>query len=374
MLFDEDYGSDHVGLNSPTLTPIRPNLNPIFDGVEIYSSEVCAINEVGFSRQWRGVNHYSDHEWDDYSDHEWEPSQNDAILIYLLSGGTAVDVARTAATEPLAIDDEDDLLLKEVMSQRPKNGLRKCRQRGGTLYDVKMLDTAKDQCDGRPKVRITQLEPSFNPNGLLEVDIPERLSPIYTEARTAKRQQISPSQLIAQSSIDQASPNGGHGHIVLHKETKGPESNCTDNENDNSRQWEQHFINTSEDDVPITDSGCSSLQRNLHQTPNISSSFEEPQFPAMAKQSTLMSNADRADAKTSYSAASTVDPVIAQHCIAEVCADICSNIRQCFDGKLWSTLSRALPLLIEAFAIKIGHCSSNQVNREIMYFVHKRHK
>lgn len=112
MIFDEPYGSDHVGLNSPTLKPIMPNLDPIFDGIEIYCSEVCAINEVGFSLQWRGVNHYSNHEWDDYSDHEWdhysdhewEPSQNDAILIYLLSGGTAVDVARTAATEPLASD------------------------------------------------------------------------------------------------------------------------------------------------------------------------------------------------------------------------------------------------------------------------------
>lgn len=260
------------------------------------------------------------------------------------------------------------------MSQRPKNGLRGCRQHGGTLCDVKMLDTAKDQFDGLSKVRITQLEPSLNPNGLQEVDIPELLSPIYTEAETAKSQQIPPSRLIAQSSIDHASPNGGHGHIVLHKETEGPESTGNDNENDNPRQLEQHFINTSEYDVPITNSGCSSLQRNLHHTPNIPSSLEKPQSPPIAKQLTLMSNVDRADAKASYSAATTVGSVIAQHCIAEVCADICSNIRQCFDGKLWSTVSRALPMLMEAFAIKIGHCSSNQVNREIMYFVHKRHK
>jgi hypothetical protein len=87
-----------------------------------------------------------------------------------------------------------------------------------------------------------------------------------------------------------------------------------------------------------------------------------------------MNEADTGDSKTPYSAATTVGPVLAQYYIAEVCADICSKLRQCFDGKLWSTLSRALPMFIKAFAIKIGHGSSNQVNREIMHFVYKRHE
>ncbi|OBT68832.1 hypothetical protein VE03_02218 [Pseudogymnoascus sp. 23342-1-I1] len=207
--------------------------------------------------------------------------------------------------------------------------------------------------------------------GILEVDIPELLHPIYTEARTAKLQQIPPSQPIEQSPIDYANSNGGHP--VLHQETKSLQSTYTDNESDEPRQLEQLFINTSDDGIPSTNSGCSSLQRNLHHHPDILSSPEKPQYPARAEQSTSMNNFDRTDAKTSHSVATTVGPVLAQYYIAEVCADICSKLRQCFDGKLWSTLSRALPMLIEAFAIKIGHSSSNQVNRQIMYFIHKRH-
>lgn len=123
-----------------------------------------------------------------------------------------------------------------------------------------------------------------------------------------------------------------------------------------------------------TGSGCSSLQRNLHNPPNVPSSVEKTQCPAGAEQSTSMNEVERGDARTSYSAATTVGPVLAQHCIAEVCVDICSKLQQCFDGRLWSTLSRALPMLIKAFAIKIGHGASDQVNREIMYFIYKRHK
>jgi hypothetical protein len=118
MLCDETYGSDYVSLlNSPPLRPIKPDLNPFPDGIEngILASDDCAIDEVGFSLQWRGINRCSDH--------RQKASQNDAILINLLSGGRAVYVAHTAAMELLPSDhkisvDEShlDVIYKESYS------------------------------------------------------------------------------------------------------------------------------------------------------------------------------------------------------------------------------------------------------------------
>lgn len=108
ILFDETYTSDHVGLlNSPILRPIRPNLDPIPDGI----SDVCAIDEVGFSLQSRGINRYRDH--------RREALRNDAILINLLSGGRAVYVARTAAMELLASDHKISMDNSHPHANRP---------------------------------------------------------------------------------------------------------------------------------------------------------------------------------------------------------------------------------------------------------------
>jgi hypothetical protein len=285
-----------------------------------------------------------------------------------------------------------------------------------------MQTTANDQRDGRSQINITNLEPSLDLSSSLEGEMSEPLSSLRAEAMTAEPQHISSTQPMEWSSTDYTDTNGGH---VLRRETKRVESTCTDDENNEPRpprasviqktheklllslridavelrhitsqmpkpkkkprnrsttgartsvaQVEQHFIGTS-DDVPFTDSGYSSLRNNLNHPSNIPSSPEKPQCPASTEQSISMNDVDRDDAKTSYSAATTVGPVHAQHYIAELCADIYGKLRQCFDSKLWGTLSRALPVLIKAFAIKIGHDSSAQVNQEIMYFLHRRHE
>jgi len=125
--------------------------------------------------------------------------------------------------------------------------------------------------------------------------------------------------------------------------------------------------------VPFTDSGYASLP-NLNHSSHIPSSLEKSQFPASTESSTIMNDTDRGDARTSYSATTTVGPAHAQIYIAEICSDIYSKLGPSFDAKLWSTLSRALTGLIKAFAIKIGYASSAQVNQDIMYFIHKRHE
>jgi hypothetical protein len=258
-----------------------------------------------------------------------------------------------------------------VLSERPRGGFRGRRRRGGTQYDTAMQTTANDQRDGRSQNNITNLEPSLDLSSSLEEEMPELLSSLRANAMTPEPQHISSTQPMKWSSTDYTDTNGGRP--VLRRETKGVESTCTDDENNEPRQVEQHFISTS-DDVPFTDSGYSSLRNNLNHPSNIPSSLEKPQCLASTEQSISINDVDRGDAKTSYSAATTVGPVHAQHYIAELCADINDKLRQCFDNKLWGTLSRALPVLIKAFAIRIGHDSSAQVNQEIMYFLHRRHE
>ncbi|KFY53190.1 hypothetical protein V496_07824 [Pseudogymnoascus sp. VKM F-4515 (FW-2607)] len=53
--------------------------------------------------------------------------------------------------------------------------------------------------------------------------------------------------------------------------------------------------------------------------------------------------------------------------------DIFNKLENHFDSTNWNTLEKALPLLIKAFAIKIGYNSSAQVNQDIMYFIHKQY-
>jgi hypothetical protein len=125
--------------------------------------------------------------------------------------------------------------------------------------------------------------------------------------------------------------------------------------------------------APFTDSGYASLP-NLNHPSHVPATLEKLKSPANTEPSTTINDIDREDAKTSYSAATTVGPAHAQIYISELCSDVYSKLRPSFDARLWSTLSEALPGLIKAFAIKIGYNSSAQVNQDIMYFIHKRHE
>ena len=145
-----------------------------------------------------------------------------------------------------------------------------------------------------------------------------------------------------------------------------------DGEDGESRPTNRPFIGTNYG-VPFTDSAYASLP-HLGPSQDVPSSLEKPQCPAKIGPSTTTEDIDRGDTKTVYSAATTIGLTRTQNYITDLCSDIYCEIRQYFDAKLWSTISRALPGLIKAFAIKIGYDSSAQVNREIMYFIHKRHE
>ena len=143
-------------------------------------------------------------------------------------------------------------------------------------------------------------------------------------------------------------------------------------EDEELRSANQQLLGTSYK-APFTDSGYASLP-NLNHSSHIPSSLEKSQFPTNTEPSTTINDIDREDARTSYSATTTIGPAHTQIYIAELCSDICSKLGPSFDAKLWSTLSGALPGLMKAFAIKIGYDSSARANQDIMYFIHKRHE
>ncbi|KAK0374258.1 hypothetical protein CLIM01_08398 [Colletotrichum limetticola] len=78
------------------------------------------------------------------------------------------------------------------------------------------------------------------------------------------------------------------------------------------------------------------------------------------------------DAKTSYSAASTVGRGPADQYVAELASDIRQQLFHRSDIKAWQSVQSMLPELIKAFAIQVGLDSTSQNHKSIMYFIHKR--
>ena len=79
------------------------------------------------------------------------------------------------------------------------------------------------------------------------------------------------------------------------------------------------------------------------------------------------------DAETTYSAATTVAYANVQHYISELSREIINRLGQLVDMKQPAGLG-VPPTLIKAFSIMIGHEDDSQINRDIMYFVHKHHR
>jgi hypothetical protein len=77
---------------------------------------------------------------------------------------------------------------------------------------------------------------------------------------------------------------------------------------------------------------------------------------------------------TLYSEAASTNPGRAQSYISDLCSDIRSKLGHSSDAIGQEGFSRTLSELIRTFAVKIGIESSAQLNRDIMYFIHKRHQ
>ena len=129
------------------------------------------------------------------------------------------------------------------------------------------------------------------------------------------------------------------------------------------KTYEKGFVG---DEILYTDSGyasCTDLGR-------ISHALSKPGEHV----STIRRDADEEDAQTTYSVATSMDPANAQNYISDLSHHIHGNLQEHVDSGGRSELCRSLPELIKAFAIKIGCENASQLNRDIMYFIHKRHK
>jgi hypothetical protein len=128
--------------------------------------------------------------------------------------------------------------------------------------------------------------------------------------------------------------------------------------------------------VPFTDSGYKSAP-NLDNSPNSQPILETSPRPFIVDSSAIGGSRGDDDTKTIYSIGTTVDPGYARKYIIELCNDIYSKLRQSIDTINRSALTTILPELIKAFAIKLCNdaaSQTSQMNRETMYFIHKRHR
>lgn len=120
-------------------------------------------------------------------------------------------------------------------------------------------------------------------------------------------------------------------------------------------------------DVPATDSGYES-RTDLNHAAQIQHLCEDP----LINTSCVVAQ-DRDEVQTQYSIEDPVAPNLAQQYVCELSQNIYNKIRESFDVHGWKQKGGSLSELIKAFAIRIGHGSPSQANKDIMYFVHKRH-
>ncbi|RSL85682.1 hypothetical protein CEP52_016067 [Fusarium oligoseptatum] len=123
--------------------------------------------------------------------------------------------------------------------------------------------------------------------------------------------------------------------------------------------------------VAPTDSGYASALHLVYQP--------EPPSAAVSKQSCKRAGANEEGesceyTQTVYSEATTADPADSRAYVSELCLDIHDKIRRKTSLAPLPELFGTLPRLIKTLAVKIGQESDSQVNRDIMYFLHKSHR
>ncbi|KAH8769339.1 hypothetical protein BGZ57DRAFT_856298 [Hyaloscypha finlandica] len=126
-------------------------------------------------------------------------------------------------------------------------------------------------------------------------------------------------------------------------------------------------------DVPFTDSGYKSAPNpDRHQ--NSQHILEKSPRPFNVKSCAAEGSRSDEDAKTIYSIGTTVDSGYARKYIIELSSDIFGKLRQVIDFKDRTALSKVLPGLVKAFAIKLCLDSPSQANCNVMYFIHRWHR
>ena len=85
-------------------------------------------------------------------------------------------------------------------------------------------------------------------------------------------------------------------------------------------------------------------------------------------------NADDLDGKTIYTSQMTVATGSAQQCILDVCNDMHGKLLTQLGDKTGAIVRSRLPALLRAFAINLGMDTSNELNAEVMPFIHKYYR
>jgi len=88
----------------------------------------------------------------------------------------------------------------------------------------------------------------------------------------------------------------------------------------------------------------------------------------------LSEGVDIEDSQTSYSTATTVATAYAKRYVTDLVQDIYTRLGDIVPNQDPSIQFGSVPELVKAFAVRLAHDSSLLENREIMYFVHKRHQ
>ncbi|ETS77918.1 hypothetical protein PFICI_09980 [Pestalotiopsis fici W106-1] len=126
------------------------------------------------------------------------------------------------------------------------------------------------------------------------------------------------------------------------------------------------------DDIPYTDSGYASARGPVYPSMYQENAENPNHANCIHKDST--SDMDANDANTSYSAVTAIFPELADNCVVDVCNNINSRLDGLVDRPTLVSLSKRLPELIKAFAIKLGSDMPDQINLRVMHFVHKHHQ
>ncbi len=87
----------------------------------------------------------------------------------------------------------------------------------------------------------------------------------------------------------------------------------------------------------------------------------------------ILIDAEEAEKRTEYSKDTTFQPGPAQRCMSEICQDIYGKISAGLTIQTWPSVSRRLPDLIKAFAVKIGSEESSPLHLRTMHFIHSHH-
>lgn len=129
-----------------------------------------------------------------------------------------------------------------------------------------------------------------------------------------------------------------------------------------------------QNNVTFTESGYASAP-NLNGYSRKRPSTKQRASPASSISPTTTKDADDDETMTLFSTGTqtTIAPTRGQNYIAEICSEIYDELGDVVDASTWPAISKKLPNLIKAFAVKLGSDSTAQVNREIMYFLYKRH-